>query len=33
MELIVHKGALLGTKGVIHFAVPASRWYENIVFT
>ena len=33
MELIVHKGGLLGTKGVIHFAVPASRWYENIVFT
>ena len=33
MELIIQKGGLLGTKGVIHFAVPASRWYENIVFT
>jgi hypothetical protein len=33
MELTLRKGRLLRAKGVIHFAVPASRWYENIVFT
>jgi DNA-binding transcriptional MocR family regulator len=33
MELTVRRGRLLRVYGVIHFAVPASRWYENIVFT
>jgi hypothetical protein len=33
MELTVRNGHLLRAPGVIHFAVPASRWYENIVFT
>jgi hypothetical protein len=33
MQLTVRKGHLLGARGVIHFAVPAARWYENIVFT
>ncbi len=33
MGLTVREGRLLPAKGVIHFAVPASRWYENIVFT
>ena len=33
IELTVRKGRLLRAPGVIHFAVPASRWYENIVFT
>jgi len=33
MELAVRKGRLLHATGVIHFAVPASRWYQNIVFT
>jgi Alkylmercury lyase len=33
MELTVRKGRLLSAKGVIHFALPASRWYENVVFT
>jgi hypothetical protein len=33
MQLTVRKGHLLGATGVIHFAVPAARWYENIVFT
>lgn len=33
MELTVHNGRLRGPTGVIHFAVPASHWYENIVFT
>jgi hypothetical protein len=33
MQLTVRKGHLLRATGVIHFAVPATRWYENIVFT
>lgn len=33
MQLTVREGRLLNANGVIHFAVPASRWYENIVFT
>jgi hypothetical protein len=33
MQLTVRKGRLLNANGVIHFAVPAGRWYENIVFT
>jgi hypothetical protein len=33
MQLTVRNGRLPSAKGVIHFAVPASRWYENIVFT
>jgi DNA-binding transcriptional MocR family regulator len=33
IELAVRKGRLLRAPGVIHFAVPASRWYEDIVFT
>lgn len=33
MELRVREGRLARANGVIHFAVPASRWYENVVFT
>ncbi len=33
MTLTVHGGRLAQASGIIHFAVPASRWYENIVFT
>ncbi len=33
MELHVRGGRLLGPRGVIHFAVPARHWYDNIVFT
>ena len=33
MRLTVRNGRLPSANGVIHFAVPASRWYENIVFT
>jgi hypothetical protein len=33
MQLTFRNGRLLPSKGIIHFAVPASRWYENIVFT
>jgi hypothetical protein len=31
--LHVEEGRLLGPKGVIHFAVPARQWYQDIVFT
>jgi hypothetical protein len=33
MTLPVRGGRLAKVKGIIHIAVPASRWYENIVFT
>jgi hypothetical protein len=33
LELTVRNGRLRRAKGIIHFAVPASRWYENIVLT
>lgn len=33
MELLVRNGRLLRAPGIIHFAVPASRWYEDILFT
>jgi alkylmercury lyase len=33
LVLQVRNGALARAHGVIHFAVPARRWYDNIVFT
>jgi hypothetical protein len=33
MVLRVEEGRLLAPKGIIHIAVPARRWYEDIVFT
>jgi len=33
MILRVEQGRLLAPKGIIHIAVPARRWYEDIVFT
>ena len=33
MELTARRGRLQRAYGLIHFAVPASRWYENVVFT
>ena len=33
MTLEVRGGALTGGDGVVHFAVPAARWWENIGFT
>ena len=33
LALQVRNGALARAQGVIHFAVPARRWYDNIVFT
>jgi hypothetical protein len=31
--LEVRDGALVRDEGVVHFAVPAVRWWENIAFT
>jgi hypothetical protein len=33
IELRVEEGALEPVDAVIHFAVPAARWWENIAFT
>jgi hypothetical protein len=33
MTLSAGPNGLSGDEGVIHFAVPARRWYEDIVFT
>jgi alkylmercury lyase len=33
MTLEVSGGSLREAEGMIHFAVPASRWYEDVVFT
>jgi Alkylmercury lyase len=33
IELRVEDGALQPVDAVIHFAVPAARWWENIAFT
>jgi hypothetical protein len=33
LTLEVRNGALAKVRGVVHFAVPARHWYDNIVFT
>lgn len=33
MRLLVKAGSLLPHEGLIHVAVPARRWYEDVVFT
>ena len=33
LALTVRGGALEASDAVVHFAVPASRWWEDIVFT
>ena len=33
MVITQRDGHLMHAEGVIHFAVPAKRWWENIVFT
>ena len=33
MPLHVKNGKLKEKIGVVHFAIPASRWYEDVVFT
>jgi hypothetical protein len=33
MALEVHHGALVRSEGIIHFAIPAHHWWDNIGFT
>ena len=33
MTIKVHEGRPFPSQGVIHFAIPAKQWWENIVFT
>ncbi|MHB8736455.1 MAG: organomercurial lyase [Terriglobales bacterium] len=33
MTIGVHRGHAAPIDGIIHFAIPAKRWWENIVFT
>ena len=33
MPLHVRNGKLKESSGIVHFAVPACRWYEDVVFT
>lgn len=33
LTLAVSKGALTGSQGVVHFAVPAANWWHHIGFT
>jgi hypothetical protein len=33
LELVVHGGALQPTTAVVHFLVPAARWYDDLRFT
>jgi Alkylmercury lyase len=33
LEFAVHDGELAPAEAVVHFAVPARRWWENIAFT
>jgi Alkylmercury lyase len=33
MTFRVEGGRLVEGEGVVHFAVPASRWYDNVVYT
>jgi hypothetical protein len=33
MSLEVSHGRLTGDEGVVHFAVPAHHWWDNIGFT
>ena len=33
MELKVGTGGLEAGEGIVHFAIPAARWWEDIVFT
>ncbi len=33
LEIMVSEGKLSGDSGVLHFAVPARHWWDDIVFT
>lgn len=33
MQLRIEGGSLAPAEGIIHFAIPARRWWDNIVYT
>ncbi len=33
MQLTIEDGNLAHAEGILHFAIPARRWWENIVYT
>lgn len=33
LELSVRNGSVTPTEGVVHFAVPAAHWWDDVVFT
>ncbi len=33
MQLNIEGGSLAPAEGIIHFAIPARRWWDNIVYT
>jgi hypothetical protein len=33
MQLSIEGGKLAPAEGIIHFSIPARRWWENIVYT
>ena len=33
MELNVRAGELVESDGVVHYAIPAARWWDNVGFT
>jgi hypothetical protein len=32
-RIFIRDGVISGDDGVIHFAVPAARWYDDLIFT
>ncbi len=32
MELVISEDRLLSSAGVVHYAVPVKKWWENVVF-
>ena len=33
LEIVVEEGRLVSSTGLVHYAVPAARWWEDIGFT
>ncbi len=33
MTVTVSAGELIAPEGIVHYAIPANRWWENVVFT
>ena len=33
LELVVQKGALVHGEGLIHFSLPAAKWWDDIIYT